>query len=59
MPPLVVATAEAEKANANNSRTVMFTWNQRETCAAHLAAVTVAIPVPAPGQTVNGAVVPE
>ncbi|MER6421483.1 hypothetical protein [Streptomyces sp. NPDC001137] len=40
---LVVATAEAEKAIANNSRTVMFTWKQRETYAACLAAVTAAI----------------
>ncbi|MEU5097611.1 hypothetical protein [Streptomyces sp. NPDC020996] len=40
---LVVATAEAEKAIANNSRTVMFTWNQRETYAAYLAAVTAGI----------------
>jgi hypothetical protein len=40
---LRVATAEAQKAIANNSRTVMFTWNQRETYAAYLAAVTAAI----------------
>ncbi|MGW0282104.1 hypothetical protein ACWDXT_03215 [Streptomyces sp. NPDC003236] len=40
---LVVATAEAERAIANNSRTIMFTWNQRETYAAYLAAVTDAV----------------
>jgi len=40
---LVIATAEAEKAIANNSRTVMFTWNQRENYAAYLAAVTAGI----------------
>ncbi|MFE0383926.1 hypothetical protein ACFW1F_07550 [Streptomyces bungoensis] len=40
---LVIATAEAERAIANNSRTVMFTWNQRDTYAAYLAAVTTAL----------------
>ncbi|MFF1843066.1 hypothetical protein ACFVW9_15135 [Streptomyces sp. NPDC058217] len=35
---LVLATAEREKAIANNSRTIMFTWNQRETFVAYLAA---------------------
>ncbi|QJS13205.1 hypothetical protein HKX69_29965 [Streptomyces argyrophyllae] len=40
---LVAATAQAEKAIANNSRTIMFTWNQRETYAAYLSAVTAAV----------------
>jgi hypothetical protein len=40
---LRIATAEAQKAIANNSRTVMFTWNQRETYAAYLAAVTAGV----------------
>ncbi|MEU7048058.1 hypothetical protein [Streptomyces eurythermus] len=40
---LVAATAQAEKAIANNSRTIMFTWNQRETYTAYLAAVTAAV----------------
>ncbi|MEV1026661.1 hypothetical protein [Streptomyces sp. NPDC050264] len=40
---LRTATAEAEKAVANNSRTVMFTWNQRETYAAYLKAATAGV----------------
>ncbi|GGQ90251.1 hypothetical protein ACH4NV_01000 [Streptomyces althioticus] len=40
---LRIATAEAQKAIANNSRTVLFTWNQRETYAAYLAAVTASV----------------
>ncbi|MFD3622457.1 hypothetical protein ACFWWT_46405 [Streptomyces sp. NPDC058676] len=40
---LVIATAEAEKAIANNSRTVLFTWNQRETYAAYLAAAIASV----------------
>ncbi|MFE4665660.1 hypothetical protein ACFRI7_07045 [Streptomyces sp. NPDC056716] len=40
---LVITTAQAEKAIANNSRTVLFTWNQRETYAAYLAAATTGI----------------
>lgn len=40
---LRIATAEAQKAIASNSRTIMFTWNQRETYAAYLAAVTTAV----------------
>ncbi|MEW2254992.1 hypothetical protein [Streptomyces sp. NPDC047869] len=40
---LVIATAQAEKAIANNSRTIMFTWNQRKTYAAYLAMVTAAV----------------
>ncbi|MFJ8787043.1 hypothetical protein [Streptomyces sp. NPDC102476] len=40
---LRIATAEAQKAMANNSRTVLFTWNQRETYAAYLAAVTAGV----------------
>jgi hypothetical protein len=40
---LAIATAEAEKARANNSHTVLFTWNQRETYAAYLAAATAAV----------------
>ncbi|MFI1677048.1 hypothetical protein [Streptomyces sp. NPDC020607] len=40
---LRIATAAAEKAIANNSRTVLFTWNQRETYAAYLAAATAAV----------------
>ncbi|MFN1193163.1 hypothetical protein ACK03K_33385 [[Kitasatospora] papulosa] len=40
---LRIATAEAQKAIANNSRTVLFTWNQRETYAAYLAAATVGV----------------
>lgn len=40
---LVIATAQTEKAIANNSRTVLFTWNQRETYAAYLAAATAGI----------------
>ncbi|WP_413757196.1 hypothetical protein [Streptomyces sp. MMBL 11-3] len=40
---LRIATAEAQKAIANNSRTVLFTWNQRETYAAYLTAVTAGV----------------
>jgi hypothetical protein len=40
---LRIATAAAEKAIANNSRTVLFTWNQRDTYAAYLAAATAAV----------------
>ncbi|WP_369265160.1 hypothetical protein [Streptomyces sp. R35] len=40
---LRMATAETQKAIANNSRTVMFTWNQRETYTAYLAAVTASV----------------
>ncbi|MFE6886653.1 hypothetical protein [Streptomyces sp. NPDC057694] len=40
---LRIATAEREKAIANNSRTVMFTWNQRETYAAYLKAITAEV----------------
>ncbi|MFJ6392885.1 hypothetical protein ACIQJT_35420 [Streptomyces sp. NPDC091972] len=40
---LRIATAEAQKAIANNSRTVLFTWNQRQTFAAYLAAVTAGV----------------
>ncbi|MEU3287829.1 hypothetical protein [Streptomyces longwoodensis] len=40
---LAILTAEAEKAIANNSRTILFTWNQRETYAAYLAAATAGI----------------
>ncbi|MEU6802516.1 hypothetical protein [Streptomyces neyagawaensis] len=40
---LAIASAEAEKAIANNSRTVLFTWNQRETYAAYLAAATAGV----------------
>lgn len=40
---LVIATAEAEKAMANNSRTVLFTWNQRETYSAYLAAAVAGV----------------
>ncbi|MEV4942874.1 hypothetical protein [Streptomyces zaomyceticus] len=40
---LRIATAEAQKAVANNSRTVIFTWNQRETYTAYLRAVTTAL----------------
>ncbi|MFD5492261.1 hypothetical protein ACFWH4_04805 [Streptomyces sp. NPDC127091] len=40
---LAIATAEAEKAIANNSRTVLFTWNQRQTYAAYLAAATASV----------------
>lgn len=40
---LVVATAEAEKAIANNSRTVLFTWNQRQTYDAYVAAATASV----------------
>ncbi|WP_394427478.1 hypothetical protein [Streptomyces sp. SGAir0957] len=40
---LRIATAEAEKAIANNSRTVLFTWNQRETYAAYLKAATAGV----------------
>ncbi|MEX2982466.1 DNA translocase FtsK [Streptomyces sp. C36] len=37
---LRIATGEAQKARANNSRTVLFTWRQRDTFAAYLAAAT-------------------
>ncbi|MFD9485229.1 DNA translocase FtsK [Streptomyces sp. NPDC059991] len=40
---LRVATTELRKAVASNSRTVLFTWNQRETYAAYLAAVTAGL----------------
>ncbi|MFJ9131280.1 hypothetical protein ACIRJS_45115 [Streptomyces sp. NPDC102340] len=40
---LRIATAEAQKAIANNSRTVLFTWNQREAHAAYLAAATAGV----------------
>jgi hypothetical protein len=40
---LRIATAEAQKAIANNSRTILFTWSQREIYAAYLAAVTVGV----------------
>lgn len=40
---LVIATAEAEKAMANNSRTILFTWNQRQTYAEYLAAATAGV----------------
>ncbi|MFF2780901.1 hypothetical protein ACFVU3_39155 [Streptomyces sp. NPDC058052] len=40
---LRIATAEAQRAIANNSRTVIFTWNQRETYAAYVEAVTAAV----------------
>ncbi|MFD7713989.1 hypothetical protein [Streptomyces sp. NPDC059786] len=40
---LRIATAEAEKAIASNSRTVMFTWQQRETYAAYLKAATAGV----------------
>ncbi|MGW0854161.1 hypothetical protein [Streptomyces sp. NPDC002690] len=40
---LRLATAEAQKAIANNSHTVLFTWNQRETYAAYLAAATAGV----------------
>ncbi|MFF7655783.1 DNA translocase FtsK [Streptomyces sp. NPDC007983] len=40
---LRIATAEAQKAIVNNSRTVLFTWNQRETYAAYLAAATAGV----------------
>lgn len=40
---LRTATAEKEKAIANNSRTVLFTWNQRETYAAYLTAASGAV----------------
>ncbi|NEA60375.1 hypothetical protein G3I60_40990 [Streptomyces sp. SID13666] len=40
---LRMATAEREKAVANNSRTVMFTWRQRETFMAYLAAARAAV----------------
>ena len=40
---LVIATAEAERAIANNSRTVMFTWNQRQAYTAYLAAATTGV----------------
>lgn len=40
---LVIATAEREKAIANNSRTVLFTWNQRETYEAYLGAATTGV----------------
>jgi hypothetical protein len=39
---LVIATAEAERAIANNSRTVLFTWSQRQAYAEYLTAVTTA-----------------
>lgn len=40
---LRIATAEAEKAITNNSRTVLFTWNQREAYAAYLKAATAGV----------------
>ncbi|MET7788123.1 hypothetical protein ABZS93_16140 [Streptomyces sp900116325] len=40
---LVLATAEREKAIANNSRTILFTWNQRETFEAYLAAANAGV----------------
>ncbi|WAU78518.1 hypothetical protein O1Q96_01440 (plasmid) [Streptomyces sp. Qhu-G9] len=40
---LRIATAEAQKAIANNSRTVLFTWNQWETCVAYLKAATAGV----------------
>ncbi|MEU6251124.1 hypothetical protein [Streptomyces sp. NPDC047043] len=40
---LVIATAEAERAIANNSRTVLFTWNQRQAYAAYLAAAITGV----------------
>ncbi|KAB1149227.1 hypothetical protein F7R91_05570 [Streptomyces luteolifulvus] len=40
---LVIVTREAEKAIANNSRTILFTWNQRQAYAAYLAAVTAGV----------------
>ncbi|MBT1098343.1 hypothetical protein [Streptomyces sp. Tu102] len=40
---LRIATAKAQKAIANNSRTILFTWNQRETYAVYLAAVTARV----------------
>jgi hypothetical protein len=40
---LRIATAEAERAMANNPRTVLFTWNQRRTYDAYLAAATAAV----------------
>lgn len=40
---LAIASAETGKAMANNSRTVLFTWNQRETYAAYLAAAVAGV----------------
>lgn len=40
---LRMATAEAGRAIANNHRTIMFTWNQREAYAAFLAAATAGV----------------
>ncbi|MGW2280262.1 hypothetical protein [Streptomyces sp. NPDC001770] len=40
---LRLAAAEAQKAIANNSHTVLFTWNQRKTYSACLAAVTAGV----------------
>ena len=40
---LRIVTAEAQKAIANNSRTVLFTWTQRETYAAYLKAATTGV----------------
>ncbi|MFJ7593477.1 hypothetical protein ACIQZO_40135 [Streptomyces sp. NPDC097617] len=40
---LVVATAEREKAIVNNSRTVLFTWSQRETYERYFDAATTGV----------------
>ncbi|RDG37945.1 hypothetical protein [Streptomyces corynorhini] len=40
---LVIATTEAERSIAGNPRTILFTWNQRETYTAYLAAATAAV----------------
>ena len=40
---LRIATAKAQRAVANSSRTVIFTWNQRESYAAYVEAVTAAV----------------
>ncbi|MFL9684759.1 hypothetical protein [Streptomyces sp. KL110A] len=45
---LRIATAHAQEAIANNSHTMIFTWNQRETYATYLEAVTAAIQTQAP-----------
>jgi hypothetical protein len=39
------ARGELPRANAGNSRTVLFSWNQRETYAAYLTAVTTRVQV--------------
>ncbi|MFI9175741.1 caspase, EACC1-associated type [Streptomyces lincolnensis] len=48
---LRAVSGEAQKAITNNSRTVMFSWNQRATYASYLAAVTAVMQVRGVGST--------